>query len=104
MVGPAACLVPVENDPFRKSNVHRGTLSFPNTLATRTVFECPPVSGIQEQSVHLSRAAIEPRIYHPHGEISSTQVGIRIACVHIDRMGPKSEVRKKRAQSKADRR
>ena len=29
------------------------------------------MSGIEEQSVHLSRAAIEPRIYHPNREISS---------------------------------
>jgi hypothetical protein len=46
----------------------------------------PSVSGIEEQSVHLSRAAIERRIYHPNGEISSTKIGIRIACAHIDRM------------------
>jgi len=46
----------------------------------------PSVSGIEEQSVHLSRAVIERRIYHPNGEISSTKIGIRIACAHIDRM------------------
>jgi hypothetical protein len=48
--------------------------------------EVGDASGIEEQSVHLSRAAIERRIYHPNGEISSTKIGIRIACAHIDRM------------------
>ena len=50
------------------------------------MFEYPSVSGIEEQSVHLSRAAIEPRIYDPNGEINLTRIGIRIAFVHIDRM------------------
>ena len=57
------------------------------------------MSGIEEQSIHLSRAAIEPRVYHPTGEISSTKIGIRIACVHIDRMSKVRGQQTKRTQS-----
>ena len=57
------------------------------------MFEYPSVSGIEEQSVHLSRAAIEPRIYHPNAKsvqprlASGLLVRISIGC-------PKSEVGK----------
>ena len=44
------------------------------------------MSGIEEQSVHLSRTAIKSRIYDPHDKISSTKIGIQIACLQINRM------------------